>query len=234
MTGEAPGCAWARERTRACPSSVTARPAPARPLVRPVLVCLSGLCSSARPGCVRLLSGPCSSARPARARLLVRPVHGRRPALTGRCSVAVRSGARGASAACENAVMAKSRNTRRERDADAVVEPVDGGLAQLVPDRDRARAWTLLIDGAPSRTSTSTTPPTSPSSTSGASDMSSTSWHRPASPCTSCISAAARSPSPGTSPPPAPAPPSRSSNGTRPSSNWSAGSCRWTRGRVSG
>ncbi|WP_405964184.1 fused MFS/spermidine synthase [Streptomyces sp. NBC_00723] len=45
--------------------------------------------------------------------------------------------------------MAKSRNTRRERDADAVVEPVDGGLAQLVPDRDRARAWTLLIDGAP-------------------------------------------------------------------------------------
>ncbi|MDQ0581213.1 spermidine synthase [Streptomyces rishiriensis] len=46
--------------------------------------------------------------------------------------------------------MAKSRNTRRERDADAaVVEPVDGGLAQLVADRDRARAWTLLIDGAP-------------------------------------------------------------------------------------
>ncbi|MDR6978619.1 spermidine synthase [Streptomyces sp. 3330] len=45
--------------------------------------------------------------------------------------------------------MAKSRNTRRERDADAVVETVDGGLAQLVPDRDRARAWTLLIDGAP-------------------------------------------------------------------------------------
>ncbi|KQX82788.1 fused MFS/spermidine synthase [Streptomyces sp. Root1310] len=45
--------------------------------------------------------------------------------------------------------MAKSRNTRRERDADAVVETVDGGLAQLVPDRDRSRAWTLLIDGAP-------------------------------------------------------------------------------------
>ncbi|MEV1066832.1 fused MFS/spermidine synthase [Streptomyces sp. NPDC050263] len=46
--------------------------------------------------------------------------------------------------------MAKSRNTRRERDADAtVVETVDGGLAQLIPDRDRTRAWTLLIDGAP-------------------------------------------------------------------------------------
>ncbi|MFG2618173.1 spermidine synthase [Streptomyces sp. NPDC048507] len=26
---------------------------------------------------------------------------------------------------------------------------VDGGLAELVPDRERARAWTLLIDGAP-------------------------------------------------------------------------------------
>ncbi|MER6786479.1 fused MFS/spermidine synthase [Streptomyces sp. NPDC000658] len=47
--------------------------------------------------------------------------------------------------------MAKSRNTRRGRDADAaaVAETVDGGLARLVPDRDRPRAWTLLIDGAP-------------------------------------------------------------------------------------
>ncbi|MFF3844672.1 spermidine synthase [Streptomyces sp. NPDC002328] len=45
--------------------------------------------------------------------------------------------------------MARSRTSRRERDADAVVEQVDGGVARLVPDRDRARAWTLLIDGAP-------------------------------------------------------------------------------------
>ncbi|MDX3530878.1 fused MFS/spermidine synthase [Streptomyces sp. ID05-39B] len=46
--------------------------------------------------------------------------------------------------------MARSRNSRRERDSDATVsEAVDGGLAQLLPDRDRARAWTLLIDGAP-------------------------------------------------------------------------------------
>ncbi|MFI6035606.1 spermidine synthase [Streptomyces sp. NPDC051315] len=49
--------------------------------------------------------------------------------------------------------MGKSRNTRRarrEREADATVaETVDGGLAQLVPDRDRTRARTLLIDGAP-------------------------------------------------------------------------------------
>ncbi|USQ88508.1 fused MFS/spermidine synthase [Streptomyces phaeoluteigriseus] len=46
--------------------------------------------------------------------------------------------------------MARSRNSRRERDSDATVsEAVGGGLAQLVPDRDRARAWTLLIDGAP-------------------------------------------------------------------------------------
>ncbi|GAA2959354.1 fused MFS/spermidine synthase [Streptomyces flavovirens] len=27
--------------------------------------------------------------------------------------------------------------------------PVDGGLAELVPDRERPRAWTLLLDGAP-------------------------------------------------------------------------------------
>ncbi|MET8562581.1 fused MFS/spermidine synthase [Streptomyces flaveolus] len=46
--------------------------------------------------------------------------------------------------------MGRSRNTRRRSAAVvAVEEPVDGGLAQLVPDPDRARAWTLLIDGAP-------------------------------------------------------------------------------------
>lgn len=53
------------------------------------------------------------------------------------------------------------RGGRRGQGAtEAVVETVDGGLAELIPDRDRPRAWTLLIDGAPSRTSTSTTPPT--------------------------------------------------------------------------
>ncbi|CCK29842.1 hypothetical protein BN159_5463 [Streptomyces davaonensis JCM 4913] len=45
--------------------------------------------------------------------------------------------------------MGKSRNSRRQDTAAAVVEAVDGGLAELIPDRDRARAWTLLIDGAP-------------------------------------------------------------------------------------
>ncbi|MDH6215935.1 spermidine synthase [Streptomyces pseudovenezuelae] len=46
--------------------------------------------------------------------------------------------------------MGKSRNARRgPAVAEAVVEAVDGGLAELIPDRDRARAWTLLIDGAP-------------------------------------------------------------------------------------
>ncbi|MET8948005.1 fused MFS/spermidine synthase [Streptomyces sp. NPDC004542] len=46
--------------------------------------------------------------------------------------------------------MGKSRNPRRRQTgAEAVVEDVDGGLAQLIPDRDRRRAWTLLIDGAP-------------------------------------------------------------------------------------
>jgi spermidine synthase len=46
--------------------------------------------------------------------------------------------------------MGKSRNPRRQSAAvSAVVEAVDGGLAELIPDRDRARAWTLLLDGAP-------------------------------------------------------------------------------------
>ncbi|GGJ17408.1 spermidine synthase [Streptomyces brasiliensis] len=46
--------------------------------------------------------------------------------------------------------MGRSRNSRR-RDvgAEAVTQAVDGGLAQLIPDPDRSRAWTLLIDGAP-------------------------------------------------------------------------------------
>ncbi|SDK96401.1 hypothetical protein SAMN05421806_11515 [Streptomyces indicus] len=30
-----------------------------------------------------------------------------------------------------------------------MVETVDGGLAELMPDPDRPRAWTLLVDGAP-------------------------------------------------------------------------------------
>ncbi|MDT9700369.1 fused MFS/spermidine synthase [Streptomyces sp. P17] len=46
--------------------------------------------------------------------------------------------------------MGKSKNPRRHDPAvAAVVEAVDGGLAELIPDRDRVRAWTLLIDGAP-------------------------------------------------------------------------------------
>ncbi|MEV0177356.1 fused MFS/spermidine synthase [Streptomyces sp. NPDC050803] len=45
--------------------------------------------------------------------------------------------------------MGKSKNSRRSGAPAAVVEAVDGGLAELIPDRDRQRAWTLLIDGAP-------------------------------------------------------------------------------------
>ncbi|MFB7740139.1 spermidine synthase [Streptomyces sp. NPDC056112] len=46
--------------------------------------------------------------------------------------------------------MGRSRSARRGRGAaEAVAEQVDGGLAQLIPDRERARGWTLLIDGAP-------------------------------------------------------------------------------------
>ncbi|MYW65989.1 spermine synthase [Streptomyces sp. SID8379] len=32
---------------------------------------------------------------------------------------------------------------------ESVVESVDGGLAELIPDRDRPAGWTLLLDGAP-------------------------------------------------------------------------------------
>jgi spermidine synthase len=46
--------------------------------------------------------------------------------------------------------MGKSRNSRRRGVGEAaLVEAVDGGLAELIPDRDRSRGWTLLIDGAP-------------------------------------------------------------------------------------
>jgi len=37
----------------------------------------------------------------------------------------------------------------RNRASETVGEQVDGGLAELVPDRERPRAWTLLVDGAP-------------------------------------------------------------------------------------
>ena len=44
----------------------------------------------------------------------------------------------------------RSKGARRPRAAvEAVTEQVDGGLAELLPDRDRPRGWTLLVDGAP-------------------------------------------------------------------------------------
>ncbi|MFG2665643.1 spermidine synthase [Streptomyces sp. NPDC048387] len=42
-----------------------------------------------------------------------------------------------------------SRDAGRRGVAEPVEAPVGGGLAELSPDRERARAWTLLIDGAP-------------------------------------------------------------------------------------
>ncbi|MBQ0829117.1 spermidine synthase [Streptomyces tagetis] len=48
--------------------------------------------------------------------------------------------------------MGKSGNAagRRGRGgAESLVEEVDQGRAELVPDRERRRAWTLLVDGAP-------------------------------------------------------------------------------------
>ncbi|WP_031090811.1 spermidine synthase [Streptomyces sp. NRRL WC-3549] len=38
---------------------------------------------------------------------------------------------------------------RSEGTREPVAAPVDGGLAELVPDRERPHAWTLLLDGAP-------------------------------------------------------------------------------------
>ncbi|MEV2243715.1 fused MFS/spermidine synthase [Streptomyces sp. NPDC049970] len=38
---------------------------------------------------------------------------------------------------------------RSERRQEPVAAAVDGGTAELVPDRERPRAWTLLLDGAP-------------------------------------------------------------------------------------
>ncbi|MFJ9035636.1 spermidine synthase [Streptomyces sp. NPDC102406] len=52
--------------------------------------------------------------------------------------------------------MARSRGNqgrKGEREGrgarEPVVRSVDGGLAELIPDRDRPSAWTLLLDGAP-------------------------------------------------------------------------------------
>jgi spermidine synthase len=48
--------------------------------------------------------------------------------------------------------VAKSKRRSRTGGADSpepVVEQVDGGLAELIPDRERPRGWTLLLDGAP-------------------------------------------------------------------------------------
>ncbi|MFE5243312.1 MULTISPECIES: spermidine synthase [unclassified Streptomyces] len=42
-----------------------------------------------------------------------------------------------------------SEGKRSERRQEPVSATVDGGLAELVPDRERPRAWTLLLDGAP-------------------------------------------------------------------------------------
>ncbi|MFE6183563.1 spermidine synthase [Streptomyces sp. NPDC056465] len=42
-----------------------------------------------------------------------------------------------------------SERKRSERRQEPVSATVDGGVAELVPDRERPRAWTLLLDGAP-------------------------------------------------------------------------------------
>ncbi|GAA2339165.1 spermidine synthase [Streptomyces cuspidosporus] len=49
----------------------------------------------------------------------------------------------------KKATAARGRGAGRARALEPVAAPVDGGLAELVPDRDRPRAWTLLVDGKP-------------------------------------------------------------------------------------
>ncbi|MBB4785277.1 spermidine synthase [Streptomyces rapamycinicus] len=44
---------------------------------------------------------------------------------------------------------ARGRGAARGRSPEPVTASVDGGLAELVPDRDRPRGWTLLLDGKP-------------------------------------------------------------------------------------
>lgn len=41
------------------------------------------------------------------------------------------------------------RRAERKKGPEPVVEQVDGGLAELIPDPDRPRGWTLVVDGAP-------------------------------------------------------------------------------------
>lgn len=42
-----------------------------------------------------------------------------------------------------------SARKRSDRKREPVAAEVDGGSAELVPDRERSRGWTLLLDGAP-------------------------------------------------------------------------------------
>ncbi|MFI5631251.1 spermidine synthase [Streptomyces sp. NPDC051664] len=43
----------------------------------------------------------------------------------------------------------KRADRKGDRKPDTLSEKVDGGLAELIPDRERPRAWTLTLDGAP-------------------------------------------------------------------------------------
>jgi spermidine synthase len=45
--------------------------------------------------------------------------------------------------------MGKRQNGRARATAEPIRRTVGGGAAELVPDRERAHAWSLLIDGAP-------------------------------------------------------------------------------------
>ncbi|MFF8556759.1 spermidine synthase [Streptomyces sp. NPDC015501] len=61
----------------------------------------------------------------------------------GKAAAKDRTAAKGAGA------KAQGRRSGGRAEREPVSRPVGGGVAELIPDRERPRGWTLLIDGAP-------------------------------------------------------------------------------------
>ncbi|MET7856843.1 fused MFS/spermidine synthase [Streptomyces sp. NPDC005318] len=65
--------------------------------------------------------------------------------------MARRGGSSGGAGGRKRAERTSDRGSGRisDRKPETLAEAVDGGLAELIPDRERAHAWTLTLDGAP-------------------------------------------------------------------------------------
>ncbi|MDF6042625.1 fused MFS/spermidine synthase [Streptomyces sp. JH14] len=65
--------------------------------------------------------------------------------------MARRGGSSGGAGGRKRAERTSDRGSGRisDRKPENLAEAVDGGLAELIPDRERAHAWTLTLDGAP-------------------------------------------------------------------------------------